>query len=385
MRVNVEERLGQLSAAASRADANRAEYRDKSLGIITAGIAYQYVREVFPDASVLKLGWAYPFPDEIIRAFAANVQRLLVVEELDDFLEEHVKALGIACDGRNFVPGIGELSVSRLQASRAKMEGREAPVIAPVPQAADLPGRPPVLCPGCPHRGVFAALGKYDVVVTGDIGCYSLGVFPPLSRTDTILCMGGGISMAHGLDKAGEKKKVVGIVGDSTFFHSGITGLLDIAYNRGAATIIVADNRTTAMTGHQDHPGTGRTLMGEATNAVSIQEVAKACGIRHIQTVNPYDLRATITAVDEALNTPAPSLIVSVAPCPLHERKPVGTVRHLAEGSCKKCGACLKLGCPAIEQRTGVPTINELLCIGCGLCEQVCRFNAISTEVEVTA
>jgi indolepyruvate ferredoxin oxidoreductase alpha subunit len=385
MRVKVEERMGLLAQAATESTANRLEYRDKGLGIVTSSIAYQYVREVFPEASVLKLGWAYPFPDALIREFAGQVKRLLVVEELDDILEEHIHALGIACDGRNVVPGVGELSTSRLLTARAKYEGREATPIVPVPQAADLPARPPVLCPGCPHRGVFAALGKHDVVVTGDIGCYSLGVFAPLSRTDTILCMGAGISMAHGMDKAGEPKKVVGIVGDSTFFHSGITGLLDIAYNRGASTIIVVDNRTTAMTGHQDNPGTGRTLMGATTGAVSIQEIGKACGIRHIQTINPYDMAATGKAISNALAADEASLIVSVGSCPLHERKPVGTQRRIDADRCKHCGTCLKLGCPAIEQRNGPLQINALLCSGCGLCEQVCLFRAITVVEEVLA
>lgn len=383
LRVGVENRVADLARAAEHSVANRIEWREKQLGIITSSIAYQYVREVFPEASVLKLGWAYPFPDELFKEFAAGVDRVLVVEELDDIIEQRVKALGIACDGRNFVPGVSELSVTRLQAVRAAIEGKDFTPPLPVQQAEDLPARPPVLCPGCPHRGVFAALGKYDVVVTGDIGCYSLGVFPPLSRTDTILCMGAGITMAHGMDKAGEKKKVVGIVGDSTFFHSGITGLLNIAYNRGVSTIIVADNRTTAMTGHQDHPGTGRTLMGDETIAASIQDIGKACGIQHIYTINPYDLKNAIKVVGEAIETPEPSLIVSVSPCPLRERKPVGAMREIAADRCRQCGLCLKLGCPAIERQDGAPHINPLLCSGCGLCEQVCRFDALRVKEEV--
>lgn len=383
MRVNVEERLGKLQQAAETSSANRIEWRERRLGIITSSIAYQYVREVFPEASVLKLGWAYPFPDALIREFAAGVEQILVVEELDDILEEHTRALGIACEGRKYVPGIGELSPNRLLAARAKMEGKEPPQVAVLPEAADLPGRPPVLCPGCPHRGIFYALGRHDVVVTGDIGCYSLGVFPPLNRTDTILCMGAGITMAHGMNKAGEQKKVVGIVGDSTFFHSGITGLLDIVYNRGTATIIVVDNRTTAMTGHQDHPGTGRTLLGEETYAASIQEIGRACGIRRIYTVNPYDLKETLAVVGEAVEAEEPTLIVSSAACPLKERKRKGAMRRVDAERCKECGRCLRLGCPAIEHQDGQPPrITPLLCIGCGLCEQVCRFDAIGAEEE---
>jgi indolepyruvate ferredoxin oxidoreductase, alpha subunit len=377
MRVNVEQRLSDMQTAAETSPANRIEWRDRSLGIITAGIAYQYVREVFPEASVLKLGWSYPFPDRLIREFADGVKRLLVVEELDDILEEHIRALGIACEGRAFVPGIGELSPATLKQSRARMEGRDEPAPRPVPQAADLPPRPPVLCPGCPHRSVFYALGKLDVIVTGDIGCYSLGVFPPLSRMDTILCMGGGVSMAQGFQKAGEPRKVVGIVGDSTFFHSGITGLLDIAYNRGTSTIIVVDNRTTAMTGHQDHPGTGRTLMGEATISASIEEIGRACGIKRVRTIDPYDLDNTLKVLKEEVAADEPSLIVSRAPCLLSDRNPVEQVMSINHEECKDCGLCFKLGCPAMEKSDGHPQVNPVLCQGCEMCFQVCRAGAV--------
>ena len=232
-----------------------------------------------------------------------------------------------------------------------------------------------MLCPGCPHRGVFYALGKYDVIVTGDIGCYSLGALAPLSRMDTILCMGGGVSMAHGMNKAGEPRKVVGIVGDSTFFHSGITGLLDIAYNKGATVTIVVDNRTTAMTGHQDNPGSGQTLMGEPTIAVDIEEIGRACGIKRIHTINPYEVDKVVKLLGEELNAAEPSLIISRYACPLDVKKPVGKRRIVKEDLCKKCKLCLKLGCPAMEGRNGQPPhINETLCAGCGLCHQICKF-----------
>ena len=380
MRVRLEERLAALAAAANTSPANRIEWGDRSLGIIAEGIAYQYVRELAPDASVLKIGWVWPFPDELIREFAAGVRRLLIVEELDPILEEHVRSLGIACEGRSLVPGIGELSSDRLAAAL----GKSAPASFKID--ADLPARPPVLCPACPHRGIFSALGKFDVVVTGDIGCYSLGVFPPLKRIDTILCMGGGISMAHGMQKADEKSgdtsrtlpKVVGIVGDSTFFHSGITGLLDIAYNKGAATIIVVDNRITAMTGHQDHPGTGRTLMGEDTISASVEDFGRACGIKNIATVDPYDLKESIETIGKALGSDEPWLIVARSPCPLHARKSVGPARRVDQELCKKCKACLRLGCPAIEWANDEIRVNELLCGGCTLCEQVCKEGAIA-------
>ncbi|HVP19381.1 MAG TPA: thiamine pyrophosphate-dependent enzyme, partial [Spirochaetia bacterium] len=280
MRVKLEQRLAAMAAEVNVSPANTIEWADRSIGIIAEGIAYQYVRELAPKASVLKIGWVWPFPDELIREFAAGVQRVLVVEELDPILEEHIRSLGIRCEGKSVVPGIGELSPDRLADALGNGEPVPASRTFHDPTTTDgLPARPPVLCPACPHRGIFYALGKFDVVVTGDIGCYSLGVFPPLKRLDTILCMGAGVSMAHGMQKAGEKKKVVGIVGDSTFFHSGITGLLDIAYNKGASTIIVVDNRTTAMTGHQEHPGTGRTLMSEETISASIEAFGRACGI----------------------------------------------------------------------------------------------------------
>jgi len=381
MRVRVEERLQRLQAAAAISPANRLEWRDRSLGIIAEGIAYQYVREVFPEASVLKIGWVYPFPDARLKEFAAGVQRLLVVEELDDILEQHLKALGIACEGRSVVPGIGELSPDILADARRRLLGEAAAARPPQP-ASDLPPRPPVLCPGCPHRGVFHALGKFDVVVTGDIGCYSLGFAPPLSRLDTILCMGAGISMAHGMQKAGEPRKVVGIVGDSTFFHSGITGLLDIAYNRGLSTIIVADNRTTAMTGHQDHPGTGRTLMGEASPEADIAAFGRACGLERIFTLNPYDTANTIRILRECLeaDTPKPALIIARAPCPLAEHRPVGPTHRVLADRCKQCRQCLKLACPALERTAAGIHINPSLCAGCGVCAQVCKFGAIVTE-----
>lgn len=380
MRQRLEERMGRLKKEAESSGANRIEWRDRSLGIITASIAYQYVREVWPDASVLKLGFSYPFPDALIGEFASGVEKVLVVEELDDILEQHVKSLGINCRGREFVPGIMELSVDRLQIARAKLEARVPPKEEPPLFWEELPPRPPVLCPGCPHRGIFYALGKHDVVVTGDIGCYSLGAFKPLDRMDTILCMGGGVSMAHGMDKAGEPRKVVGVVGDSTFFHSGITGLIDIAYNRGKSTIIVLDNRTTAMTGHQDHPGTGRTISGERTTAISIEEIGRACGIERVSLINPYDLESTQRAIDEEMKADLPSLIVSRAPCPLRERRRVGRLRMIDSEECKGCKLCLKLACPAIELQGDTPRINALFCSGCGICEQVCPAKAIAAE-----
>ena len=385
MRKKVETRLAALAAEADKSPLNSIEWGDRSLGFIAEGLAWNYVKEVFPGASVLKLGWAWPYPDALIRDFASGVRRLVIVEENEDILEEHVKSLGIACSGRDLLSGVGELSVPKLLGLRTAL-GIDGPsgLPAPVPEAADLPARPPVLCPGCPHRGLFFSLVKHDVLVTGDIGCYSLAVFPPLSRTDTILCMGGGFSVAQGIDKSGEKRRVVGVVGDSTFFHSGITGLLDVVYNKGRSVLVVLDNRTTAMTGHQDNPGTGKTLMGEPTVAVSVEAIGKACGMKNVVTVNPYDLKATGEAVDAALASEETSLIVARAPCPLRERTRVGPRREIVANSCKNCHACLKLGCPAIESasKADKPSISGELCAGCGLCDQVCKFGAIRTVTE---
>jgi indolepyruvate ferredoxin oxidoreductase alpha subunit len=401
MRVRVEERLNRLAEIPLPA-ANKIIWNDKKLGIVTSGIACQYAREVFPNASVLKIGMPFPFPDALIKEFAAGVEKLVVIEELEDFLEEHIKALGIPCEGKSIIPKIGELSPDILLerkeivgngkwevGSKEGVVESEKNVNPLLPTLPPLPGRPPVLCPGCPHRGIFYSLGRLDVVVTGDIGCYSLGVFPPLSRLDTILCMGGGISMAHGMDKAQKsrkcseteltgKQKIVGMVGDSTFFHSGITGLLDIAYNKGSSTIIVVDNRITAMTGHQDNPGSGKTLMGETTNEASIEEIGRACGIKNIRTLDPRDIKTAIATLKEATDSPEPWLIVSKAPCPLHLRKALGPPLHVNEATCKKCGACLKLGCPGLEKiEANKVRINELLCAGCEQCKNICPAKAI--------
>ncbi|MDR3077491.1 MAG: indolepyruvate ferredoxin oxidoreductase subunit alpha [Planctomycetota bacterium] len=377
MRLRVEERLYELSAEAGKTDLNRMEPGSPDFGVITGGISYQYAKEAFPGASILKLGLVHPLSDSQIREFAGRVRRLLVVEELDDFIESHVRALGIDCEGRNLVPGLGELSPDRLHTVRKRIEGIDGTLLL-IPATVDLPPRPPVLCPGCPHRGVCVALGRFEeVVVTGDIGCYSLGAMPPLDRMDTILCMGGGITLAHGMAKAGEKKKIVGMVGDSTFFHSGITGLLDIAYNRSDVVICIVDNRTTAMTGHQDHPGTGRTLMGETAKEASIEALVAACGIERCRLVNPYDLDETAEAFREEMEAPGPSVIISRAPCVLRVRTPLGKPLFIDPKKCKACRACLKSGCPSLEALEKKPSINASSCAGCGICRRMCRFGAI--------
>lgn len=381
MRARVEDRTHRLQAAAAASPLNTITWRDREVGVITCGIAYQYVREAFPNASILKLGWVVPFPDELIRDFASQVETLIVVEEGDAILQEHVAALGFSAIGKPIVPTMGELSTDTLVAPERNLPGTRpvAPPREPIThhEQVTLPSRPPVLCPGCPHRGIFYALGRLDVVVTGDIGCYSLGVLPPLSRIDTILCMGGGISMAHGVDKANNAKPVVGILGDSTFFHSGITGLIDIAYNRGRATIIVVDNRVTAMTGHQENPGSGHTLMGEPTTPLSIEEIGRACGIKNVATVDPRDVISTTQLIRAAVESPEAWLIVSKSPCPLHLREPIGPRQRIDEAACKKCKLCLKLGCPAIENVDGAIRTNPHLCAGCAMCTNLCPAGAI--------
>ncbi|MDD3153933.1 MAG: indolepyruvate ferredoxin oxidoreductase subunit alpha [Victivallaceae bacterium] len=381
LRRKVEERMLQQAADASNDTERNQVYRpeQKQLGILSSGVTAFHALDLFPEASILKLGRAWPFPDDRIREFAASCERLLVLEEGDPFLEEHVRALGIACDGKNLVPRTGELTPRVLMEVKAKLDGKTPAVPSPVPEAADLPNRPPMLCAGCPHRGLFYGLGQFDVVVTGDIGCYSLGVFPPLDRTDLLICMGGGFTLAHGMKLSGETRPVVGIVGDSTFFHSGITGLLNLVYNQGNATLVVVDNRTTAMTGHQDHPGTGKTLMGNATVAASIEEIARACGMKRIRVVNPYDAAAMHRVLAEELFCGEPSLIISRAPCILKERSAVKPPFSIDPAKCKNCKGCLKLGCPAIEtpDKAAKPSIDRTACTGCGLCEQVCRFGAI--------
>ncbi len=386
MRREVEARLDDMAAAAAgRNDLNTvlhgnvaAENGRKPPGIISHGVTALHCREIFPEADILKLGWAFPFPDGLIRKFADSVEKLIVIEEGDPILEEHIKSLGIACDGKNIVPRCGELVPARIFEVKAAWTGSGETLPAPVPEAAELPGRPPVFCAACPHRALFYALGKFDIIVCGDIGCYTLGVYPPLSRTDTCLCMGGGFTVAHGMEKAGEQKKIVGLLGDSTFFHSGITGLLDVVYNKGATTLIVLDNRITAMTGHQEHPGTGHTLMGDVTQSLSIEAIAKACGVNRVFVCDPFDQKMLHETLKRELEMPEPSLIISRAPCPLHEkRRP--EPRKIDPEKCRNCKACLKCGCPGIAVNAeGKVSIDPVLCMGCGLCADICKFSAIS-------
>ncbi len=385
----VEKRVKDLALFAETFPGNRVEWGDKKIGIITGGVSYQYAKEVMPEASYLKLGMAYPLPKEMIRSFSRQVEKLFVVEELDPFIEEQVRAMGIEVTGKDAFPLCGELNPLLVEQGLRGLSPQ-----SPVGTPLSLPARPPIMCPGCPHRAVFSILSKMKLYVAGDIGCYTLGFLPPLSAIDTCVCMGASIGHAMGLDKAlGEAAlgKVVAVIGDSTFLHSGITGLLNAVYNRGAVTVIILDNRTTAMTGRQDHPGTGFTLQGEEAPPVDLVKLAKALGVKFVRSVNPYDLAATEKVIRREVNRKEPSVIISRAPCVLSRRERVVSGKPLSVNAdlCMGCRTCLRLGCPAIEwtaeegmnaqgkKRKGRASIDRFLCNGCTLCAQVCKFEAI--------
>jgi indolepyruvate ferredoxin oxidoreductase, alpha subunit len=382
----IEKRMEALAQFAETFPENRIEWGDRKVGIIASGISYQYAQEVNPQASYLKLGMVYPLPQEMIRSFASQVETLFVVEELDPFIEEQVRSLGIQITGKAAFPICGELNPGLVEKG---LTGSMTDKLDEVP--GSLPGRPPIMCPGCPHRGIFSILSKHKLFVTGDIGCYTLGFLPPLSAIDTCVCMGASIGHAMGLDKALGREalgKVVAVIGDSTFLHSGITPLLDVVYNKGAVTVIILDNRTTAMTGRQEHPGTGYTLKGEETSSVDLVKLAKALGVKYVKVVDPYNLAATERVIRREVQRPEPSVIISRAPCVLSRREKVvlGRPFRVSEDVCAGCGACLRLGCPAIEwvkedgtgrKRKGRALIEPFLCNGCTLCEQICKFKAI--------
>lgn len=381
--VVVEERLERLRELSNTTDLNRIEMGDTAVGVITSGIAYQYVKEAVPQASVLKLGMTYPLPDRLIREFASKVEKLYVVEELDPFIEEQVRAMGIEVIGKERFPIIGELN-PRLVAAGFGVE------LADTPAPAEVPGRPPVLCPGCPHRGFYQVLKKMRAVVTGDIGCYTLGVLPPLEVMDTCVCMGASIGNALGVKRAqspDDQRPVVAVIGDSTFVHSGITGLIDAVYNGTAATICILDNSITAMTGGQEHPGTGRTLMGHIAPKLDLPALARAIGVEDVLEVDPYDLQAIEKALTYAVRTNKPSVVITNRPCVLKGKAEKPPKPSVAPDKCTGCGMCFRIGCPAIES---VKTddgklrarINADLCQSCAVCMQVCRFEAIGREQE---
>ena len=387
----VEERTRKLAEYGDTASINRMELRDTAIGVITSGVPYQYVREVLPEASTLKLGMVHPLPSSLIREFAAKVDKLFIVEELDPFIEEQVRAMGIEVTGKEILPVCGELSPGIVRKVFVDIgvipAGGEGQALSPI----DLPGRPPNMCPGCPHRGVFFALNQLKAYVTGDIGCYTLGFMPPLSAMDTCVCMGASVGMATGVVKVvpeEEKKKVVGVIGDSTFLHTGINGLMDMVYNQAPATLIILDNRITAMTGRQDNPASGFTLMDDPTHRLDLPLLCRALGVRHVREINPFDLTETRTIIQEEMNRPEPSVIITDKPCVLIKREGIfemGALLEVNKEKCTGCRVCLKIGCPAMEWlptdgKKGKSHIDPLLCTGCDVCRQLCKFGAIGRK-----
>lgn len=353
---------------------NRVEYDDLSIGVITSGIPYQYVKEALPNASVLKLGIVNPLPRKLIEEFASRVERLYIVEELDPIIEEQVRSWGIKAVGKEILTVQGEYSANLL---RKALGGEDLTI----EQAAQVPNRPPILCPGCPHRSVFSVLNKLKIHGAGDIGCYTLGALAPLGVIDTTICMGASISTLHGMEKAKGKdyiKNWVAVIGDSTFMHTGINSLINMVYNKGTGTVIILDNSTTGMTGHQDHAATGKTLKGEPTYAVDLKELCEAVGVKNVYVVNSFDTIQLEKTVKEATALDEAAVIIAQAPCALLDKSPAKKKYRVNSKVCKRCGMCLKPGCPAItKNEKGDIVINDTMCNGCGLCVSLCRFGSI--------
>ncbi len=374
-RVEVEKKMDRLYTYADTVDINTLQWGSKDIGIITSGVSYQYAKEAFPDASFLKLGMVHPLPEKTIQEFAAQVQTLYVIEELEPFIEDQIKKMGIPVQGKNLLPIIGELNVQIL-----KEKISEEPPTPTLTLSESIPVRPPVLCPGCPHRAVYFILKKLALHVSGDIGCYSLGALPPMEAMDTCICMGASVSAVLGMEKAQGPdfaKKSVAVVGESTFIHSGITGLIDIVYNKGNSTILILDNSTTGMTGHQDNPTTGFTIKGEPTKQIDLIALCKAVGVDRVQVVDPFDLPELERIICEETSASEPSVIIAQRPCVLLKGIALNPPLYVNEEKCKNCGACLKLGCPAMESLGTHVKINEAVCRGCGLCIPTCKFNAL--------
>ncbi len=391
LHVTVEERTSKLEKLSNKSPFNKIEKGDKKLGIITSGISYQHAKEVFPNASFLKVGMSWPFPTDLFKKFAATVDKVVVIEENDPFLETAVRAAGIECIGKDRIPVCGELNPDIIFEALKEFSDKPAPASAKLVSGVKIPVRPPVLCPGCPHRGVFYTLRKLDCTVTGDIGCYSLGALAPHKAMHSIICMGGSITAALGMSKAMKEKisgKLVAVIGESTFMHSGMTGLLDTVYNKGCHVTIILDNSITAMTGHQPNPGSGKTLKGEPTKALNIEALCKAIGVDHVTSVDPFDLPKVEEAIKEALKLEEkgePSVIITKRPCfLLKDYKPQTFKVAINHDKCVKCGMCTKLGCPAIEvnPQDGKTVINYSLCAHCGLCAKVCKPAAITQATE---
>lgn len=372
--VYVEQRMKALAEDGADFAINRAEYNDTSIGFITSGIPYQYVKEVCPNASVLKLGMVHPLPKKLIEEFASKVEKLYIFEELEPVIEEQVKSWGIPAVGKELFTVQGEYSANMI---REKILKEAMDVKAP----AKVPARPPILCPGCPHRSVFSVLSRLGIHAAGDIGCYTLGAVAPLSVIDTTICMGASISTLHGMEKAKGKdyiKNWVAVIGDSTFMHTGVNSLMNMVYNQGTGTVIIMDNSTTGMTGHQDHAATGKTLKGEVVPAISIYHLCRSMGIEHVTEVDAFDTRELERIVKEETARDAVSVIIAKAPCVLLKGNVFPYKCRTVGDQCRKCGMCLKPGCPALTKKEdGTVVIDDTMCNGCGLCEQICKFGAI--------
>lgn len=365
------ERLAQAEAVSDSQEFNRIEAGDPKMGIVCSGACYQYVKEALPQASVLKIGMPYPLPKKMIQEFSKQVEKLYVIEELEPVLEQGIRAMGIDCIGQELFKKFGEYSSEMVKQVLLGKTASTAPV-------ENLPVRPPVLCPGCPHRASYYVLNKLQVTAFGDIGCYTLGAMAPLGSLDSTICMGASIGMAHGASLARGKefaKKSVAVIGDSTFMHSGLTGIASASYNQGNITVLILDNYTTGMTGHQDHPGTGVTLQGQKVNPVDIEKAAYALGAKSVRIVDPFDLKGLENALKEALDEEGVSVVVARRICALLT-KPLAALK-VEEDRCVGCGACLKTGCPALNRDGKKVRIDTKLCTGCGLCKEVCPIGCI--------
>ena len=374
--VVVEDRENRMAKDAAAFPVNKMEIRDTGIGFITCGIAYQYVREVCPEASVLKLGLTNPICRELVDEFCSKVEVVYVFEELEPVIEEQVRAWGYKVLGKELFTRQGEYSANLL---RRVLYGKDESVY----EKKDAPGRPPILCPGCPHRSVFSVLSKLKIHASGDIGCYTLGAVAPLGVIDTTICMGASISALHGMEKARGKdfiKNWVAVIGDSTFLHTGINSLVNMVYNKSTGTVMILDNRTTGMTGHQEHAATGKTLKGEDTNAIDLAALCRAIGVPRVIEIGAFDVEGLEKVIKESVNGDTLTVIIAKAPCALLKGQKFPNMCQVDADACRKCGACMRIGCPAMTRGDdGKVKIDPTMCNGCGLCKSYCKFNAIKT------
>jgi len=399
----IEERLVRLADYAETFPLNQIHWGQRHLGVVTSGVAYQYAREVFPTASFLKLGMTYPLPQNLLRHFASQVDRMIVIEELAPFLQESIQAMGIKVTGKEFIPRIGELNSGIIERNSRNAGLLVEASPRQIGTAPKLPSRPPLLCPGCPHTGIFFVLssigrrlklpgskGKVPkepkLIITGDIGCYTLGTYPPLCAMDTCACMGASIGQALGMEKAGIGDKVVAVIGDSTFLHAGITPLVNAVYNEGQITVIILDNRTTAMTGHQEHPGTGISAQGKETRAVELEQLVRGIGVSDVKVVDAFDMKALRANVRSSIDSAELSVIIVRGACSvrvLRRSEP----RTIDTEKCNQCGICLLIGCPAIQSENEQVYIDTTLCVGdiCTICQQLCPRQAIGPQSKIEA